>query len=94
MLITRPQELMDNAMPSGTSGAIAVLARIGLLASRSGWLERVDRVLERLGPAVQQYAITFSYLASQLDFVISQPKRSRSLASAARPTPSDARYRP
>ncbi|HOA23371.1 MAG TPA: thioredoxin domain-containing protein [Aggregatilineales bacterium] len=74
MLITRPQELMDNAMPSGTSGAIAVLARIGLLAGESGWLERVDRVLERLGPAVQQYATAFSYLASQLDFVISQPK--------------------
>ncbi len=73
MLITRPQEVTDNAMPSGTSGALAALARMALLAGEGDWLWRVDRVLERLGPAVQQYATAFSYLGSQLDFMIGEP---------------------
>ncbi len=68
-LITRPQEVTDNVMPSGTSAAVALLVRLSILAGRSDWREYAERVLSRLAPAIQQYPNAFSYLACQIDFL-------------------------
>jgi uncharacterized protein len=72
-LITRPQEITDNAIPSGTSSAVAVLVRMAILADQPEWRERADQVLTRLRAAIEQYPSAFAYLGSQLDFVLSQP---------------------
>ncbi len=72
-LVIRPQEIADNALPSGTSSAVAVLLRISILADRPEWRERARRILDRLASAVQEYPTAFSYLACQLDFSLSQP---------------------
>jgi hypothetical protein len=72
-MITRPQEVSDNATPSGMAAAVGVLARMAILAGRPDWREKADRVLARLGPAVEQYASAFAYLASQMDFVLGEP---------------------
>lgn len=73
-LITRPQEVTDNAIPSGTSGAIAALARMAAFTGNTQWREQVERILARLGTAIQQYPQAFSYLACQLEFVTSLPR--------------------
>ncbi len=72
-LITRPQEVMDNAVPSGTSAAVGALARLSILADHpEGW-RLAERVLERLGSAVAQYPTGFGYLGAHLAFMISGP---------------------
>lgn len=72
-LIARPQSLTDNAVPSGMSSAVAVLVRMAILANRSDWRRRAERVLARLAPAIGTYPTAFSYLASQLDFILGEP---------------------
>ncbi len=72
-LITRPQEVTDNATPAGTSMAVAVLARMAILADRPEWHTLVERVLQRLALPLQQYPQAFPYLACQLDFAYGEP---------------------
>jgi hypothetical protein len=72
-LITRPQELTDNAIPSGTSAAVAALVRMAILADRPDWRAKADRIFARMVPAIESYPSAFSYLASQLAFVLSPP---------------------
>jgi uncharacterized protein YyaL (SSP411 family) len=72
-LVMRPQDLTDNATPSGSSAAVAALLRMALLAGRPEWESRATRVLSRLSDAIGTYPNAFSYLASQLDFALGQP---------------------
>jgi hypothetical protein len=72
-LVTRPQDLTDNATPSGNSAAVAALLRMALLAGRPEWESRAMRVLSRLSDVIGTYPNAFSYLASQLDFALGQP---------------------
>ncbi len=72
-LITRPQEITDNAVPAGQSGAVALLLRMALLANRPDWQEKAERVLARMSDAIQAYPSAFAYLAAQLDFLLSAP---------------------
>jgi uncharacterized protein YyaL (SSP411 family) len=73
VLAVRPQEVTDNAIPSGTSSAVAVLVRLAILANRGDWRELAERILVHLTPAVQSHPLALSYLASQLDFALGQP---------------------
>jgi uncharacterized protein YyaL (SSP411 family) len=72
-LVVRPQDLTDNATPSGTSAGVAVLLRMALLAGRPEWQEQAIRILSRLSDALGSYPGAFGYLASQLDFALAQP---------------------
>jgi uncharacterized protein YyaL (SSP411 family) len=72
-LITRPQDITDGATPSGTSGAVAVLLRMAILADRPDWREKAERILARLSRSLQNYPRAFGYLAVQLDFALGQP---------------------
>jgi uncharacterized protein YyaL (SSP411 family) len=72
-LVVRPQDLTDNATPSGTSAGVAVLLRMSLLAGRQEWESQAIRILSRLSDAIEAYPSAFSYLASQLDFALGQP---------------------
>jgi len=72
-LITRPQEITDNAIPSGTSSAVELLLRMAIYAGRDDWRERAEWMIKSVQPAIQQYPSAFSYLASQLAFQLSSP---------------------
>lgn len=72
-LIVRPQDVTDGATPSGTSGALAALLRLSILADRADWREKAERILAHLSPAIQTHPAAFSYLACQLDFALSSP---------------------
>jgi uncharacterized protein YyaL (SSP411 family) len=72
-LITRPQEVVDGAIPSGTSGAVAVLARMALYTGRRDWLDKAERLVKRSGASVEEYPHAFMYLLLQAGFVLSDP---------------------
>ncbi|NDJ36775.1 MAG: thioredoxin domain-containing protein, partial [Chloroflexi bacterium] len=73
-LVARPQDVTDNATPAGNSAAVAVLVRMAILANRPEWAARADRLLRHLARPIQGYPRAFGYLASQLDFVLSEPQ--------------------
>nr|MBN1229730.1 thioredoxin domain-containing protein [Anaerolineae bacterium] len=72
-LITRPQELGDNAIPSGTSAAVSVLVRVSRLADKPDYLSRAERIAARLSASVEQYPAAFGYLAAQFEFMLGHP---------------------
>jgi uncharacterized protein YyaL (SSP411 family) len=69
-LIIRPQDIGDGATPSGTSGAVAVLLRMAILADRPDWHEKAERILARLATSIRSYPDAFGYMAAQIDFAL------------------------
>src|SRR6202521_1784722 len=49
-LVARPQDVTDNAIPSGTSLAVDVLLRAGMLLGDPSWVDIARTTLERLAP--------------------------------------------
>jgi len=72
-LISRPQDLQDNAIPSGTSSAVAVLLRMAILADKPDWRDKALKILARLSSPIARYPQAFAYLGSQLDFAFGEP---------------------
>ena len=72
-LVVRPQDVMDNATPSGTSMAADVLLRAGTLLGEAGWVTRASEVLERLGPVAAEAPSAFARLLTALDFRLGKP---------------------
>jgi len=67
-LVVRPQDVTDNAIPSGTSLAVDVLLRAGLLLGEPSWQDRARRTLERLAPTAAKAPLAFGRLLAALDF--------------------------
>jgi uncharacterized protein YyaL (SSP411 family) len=82
-LVARPRDVTDNAIPSGTSLAVDVLLRAGMLLGEPTWIDRARATLERLAPTAAKAPLAFGRLLVALDFhlgrtvelaVIGQPK--------------------
>ena len=67
-LVTRPQDVTDNAIPSGTSLAVDVLLRAGMLLGEPSWIDRGRVTLERLAPTAAKAPLAFGRLLVALDF--------------------------
>jgi uncharacterized protein YyaL (SSP411 family) len=67
-LVVRPQDVTDNAIPSGTSLAVDVLLRAGMLLGEPEWTDRAQRTLERLAPTAAKAPSAFGRLLAALDF--------------------------
>jgi len=67
-LVVRPQDVTDNAIPSGTSLAVDVLLRAGLLLGEPSWTDRARLTLERLAPTAAKAPLAFGRLLAALDF--------------------------
>ncbi len=67
-LLTRPQDVTDNAIPSGTSLAVDVLLRAGMLLGEPSWIDRGRVTLERLAPTAAKAPLAFGRLLVALDF--------------------------
>jgi uncharacterized protein len=67
-LVARPQDVTDNAIPSGTSLAVDVLLRAGMLLGESAWIDRARATLERLAPTAARAPLAFGRLLTALDF--------------------------
>jgi uncharacterized protein len=72
-LIVRPQDVTDNAIPSGTSMAVDVLLRAGRLLDEPSWEAIARRVLQRLGPTAAKAPLAFGRLLAALDFELGRP---------------------
>ncbi|MEO6797926.1 MAG: thioredoxin domain-containing protein [Candidatus Dormibacter sp.] len=72
-LVVRPQEITDNAVPSGTSMAIDVLLRAGTLLGDASWVERARSSLARLAPTAARAPLAFGRLLAALDFQLAKP---------------------
>ena len=67
-LVARPQDVTDNAIPSGTSLAVDVLLRAGMLLGEPSWIDRGQATLERLAPTAAKAPLAFGRLIAALDF--------------------------
>jgi uncharacterized protein YyaL (SSP411 family) len=72
-LLVRPQDVTDNAVPSGTSLAVDVLLRAGRLLGEERWLAIGRRVLARLAPTAAKAPQAFGRLLAALDFELDRP---------------------
>ena len=72
-LVVRPQDVTDNAVPSGTSMAVDVLLRAGTLFGEPAWIDRARVTLERLGPTSAKAPQAFGRLLAALDFYLGRP---------------------
>jgi len=67
-LVVRPQDVTDTAVPSGTSMAVDVLLRAGMLFGDASWIARARATLERLAPTAAKAPLAFGRLLAALDF--------------------------
>jgi uncharacterized protein YyaL (SSP411 family) len=66
-LITRPQELQDNAVPSGNAMAACALLRLAELAVEPRYAQLARRSLERVQPLLGRYPLGFGQWLVALD---------------------------
>ena len=72
-LMVRPQDVTDNAIPSGTSMAVDVLRRAGMLLGEDLWMAKARSTLERLAPTAAKAPLAFGRLLAALDFELGRP---------------------
>jgi uncharacterized protein len=72
-LLVRPQDVTDNAIPSGTSMAVDVLRRAGMLLGEASWVTVARATLERLAPTAAKAPQAFGRLLAALDFELGRP---------------------
>jgi uncharacterized protein YyaL (SSP411 family) len=73
-LVTRPRDVYDNAVPSGTSVATDVLLRLSLLLDRDDYRARAEAVLDSLSGGMERLPGAFGRLLAALDFHLSRPR--------------------
>jgi len=69
-LITRPREVTDNAVPSGTSLAVDLLVRLAEVLHDVDARRRATYVVETLAPAIARYPSAFGHLLGVADMLI------------------------
>jgi len=72
-LVVRPQDVTDNAIPSGTSMAVDVLLRGGRLLGEDSWIAIARSSLARLAPTAAKAPLAFGRLLAALDFELGRP---------------------
>ena len=73
-LITRPQDIFDNATPSGNAVSADVLLRLALLTGREEYQRAAEGVLQLLREPMARYPLGFARSLNALDFLLGRPK--------------------
>jgi uncharacterized protein YyaL (SSP411 family) len=84
-LVVRPQDVTDDAVPSGTSMAVDVLLRAGMLLGEQSWIDRAHVTLERLGPTAAKAPQAFGRLLAAIDFYLGRPVELAVIGNPAEP---------
>jgi uncharacterized protein len=84
-LVVRPQDVTDNAVPSGTSMAVDVLLRAGRLLGEDSWMAIARSTLERLAPTAAKAPLAFGRLLAALDFELGRPAELAVIGAPAEP---------
>ena len=69
-LITRPRDITDNAMPSGTSMAADLLLHLSDLTNDTGMRERAISVVSGAAPLLTQFPTGFGHLLGVADMAV------------------------
>ena len=69
-LLTRPRDVTDNAVPSGTSLAVDLLLRLAELLGDDARRRRAMHVLETLAEPIARYAPAFGHLLGAADMAV------------------------
>jgi uncharacterized protein len=69
-LITRPHDISDSAIPSGTSLAVELLLQLGDLSGDSAMRDRAISVLESMATAMTKYPSAFGHLLGAADMAV------------------------
>ena len=70
-LISRPKEIMDNAVPSANSLAALGLLRLGALTGETKYLDAAEKTINLLGSIASEHPTAFGYLLAAIDFSLS-----------------------
>ncbi|MEO7457424.1 MAG: thioredoxin domain-containing protein, partial [Gemmatimonadaceae bacterium] len=70
VLVTRPRDVTDNAVPSGSSLAVELLAILGDVFDVPLYRERASRVLEGLVEPMARYPTAFGHALGATDMVV------------------------
>ncbi len=73
-LVSRPKDIMDNALPAGNSMAIDVLLRLAALTGEALYRQRADDYLRSLADIMVQHPQSFGHALNALDFAMSPVK--------------------
>jgi uncharacterized protein len=73
-LVTRPQDLQDNATPSGNAMAATVLLKLGAYTGEGRYTEQAERGLRLVQKALAAAPTGFAQWLSALDFALGQPR--------------------
>jgi uncharacterized protein YyaL (SSP411 family) len=87
-LISRPKDIMDNAIPAGNSVAVDVLLRLAAFTGEEQYRRRADDYLRPMADVAAQHPQAFGHAIGALDFAISQ---GREIAVIGGPQQSGAR---
>ena len=69
-LVTRPRDVTDNAMPSGTSLAVDLLARMSELTGATDLQRRASGVLDALSEPLAHHPTAFGHLLGAAEMVV------------------------
>ena len=69
-LVTRPRDVTDNAMPSGSSLAIELLLRLGDLLATGRYSERARYLLETIAEPMARYPNAFGHALGAADMAV------------------------
>ena len=72
-LIHRPQDLQDNAVPSGNSVAASVLTRLSLLTGNGGYWQLAEQSIAMMGKIMSQYPSSFGQWLNVASFMLGEP---------------------
>jgi uncharacterized protein len=70
-LVSRPKDIMDNAIPAGNSMAIDVLLRLAAFTGEEAYRQRADDYLRALADIMVQHPQSFGHALGALDFAMS-----------------------
>src|SRR5207245_3566466 len=73
-LISRPKDIMDNAIPAGNSVAIDVLLRLAAFTGETSYRQRAENYLQPLADVMAQHPQAFGHVLGALDFALSASK--------------------
>ena len=72
-LIVRPHDVTDNAMPSGNSLAVDLLARVGTLTGDGEMIRRASHVVDALAEPMARHPLAFGHLLGVADMLVNGP---------------------
>lgn len=73
-LITRPQDLQDNATPSGSSIAAMALLQMHTYSGNGDWYDRATQLLGQMQEIASAHPTAFANWLSALDFAMTETK--------------------